>query len=75
MTAQIEPSPRQGRELSTPLPMYGLGYLAWIVCYAATSVATWALLTSAPAKATFATAIAGVAWLLGAVLEGCHHAE
>jgi len=79
LTAQIEPSPREGRELSTPLTMTGLGYVAMATFYVATNVAAWALLTKAPKPAAtaamIAAAIAGLAWLLCAFLEGYRHAE
>lgn len=79
MTAQIERNPRQGQELSTQLPTTGLGYLAMATFYVASNVAAWALLTNAPEPtatvATIAAAIAGLAWLLCAVLEGYRNAE
>ncbi|QWF19268.1 hypothetical protein [Lysobacter capsici] len=73
MTAQIEPNPRQGRELS--LPMTWADYLAMTVCYAAVGVLGWAVLTKAPLPAVIAVVVAAIAWIVGAILEGCRRAD
>lgn len=73
MTAQLEQHPREGRELS--MPMTWADYLAMTVCYAAVGVLGWAVITRAPGPAVIAVVVAAIAWIVGAILEGCRRAD
>lgn len=75
MTAQIEREPRQGCELSASLPMTWADYLAMTVCYAAVGVLGWAVITRATLPAVIAVVVAAIAWIVGAILEGCRRAD